>query len=317
MHHPAPPASHTPLFFFIIKSCLSPFFCTTLQTHTTNSNTNNKKQTTKSGQPTKPPWLLAHLQQPTTTSTTTSTTTTTMSPTYTMSAHLCKQIAASWKEIRHPLEPGQVSPTAGAHFPSSFQRASSPTGSDSGKRSMDIGNGAHDKLEPALRLLLIESFLSSKRGRSGVWTATALHQTHADTTPTLPLTHTHIQPTHIHTSRHPIRLSTLPGVFLSSNPDDQANHCNLTKPITRIKQYDAPARSAPSQYSPYMSSFPPSVPVLPACLPTRRGAGRRTKDDTSKITPSRLTPTAGRWIHCQNWPNASFPSHTWGLGRLY
>lgn len=60
-----------------------------------------------------------------------------MSPTYTMSAHLCKQIAASWKEIRHPLEPGQVSPTTGAHFPSSFQRASSPTGSDSGKRSMD------------------------------------------------------------------------------------------------------------------------------------------------------------------------------------
>ncbi|POS70173.1 hypothetical protein DHEL01_v211434 [Diaporthe helianthi] len=60
-----------------------------------------------------------------------------MSPTYTMSAHLCKQIAASWKEIRHPLEPGQMSPTTGAHFPSSFQRASSPTGSDSSKRSMD------------------------------------------------------------------------------------------------------------------------------------------------------------------------------------
>ncbi|KAG8168448.1 hypothetical protein KVR01_001197 [Diaporthe batatas] len=56
-----------------------------------------------------------------------------MSPTYTMSAHLCKQIAASWKEIRHPLEPAGT----GAHFPSSFPRASSPTGSDTGKRSMD------------------------------------------------------------------------------------------------------------------------------------------------------------------------------------
>ncbi|ROV91366.1 hypothetical protein VMCG_09705 [Cytospora schulzeri] len=62
-----------------------------------------------------------------------------MSPTYTMSAHLCKQIAASWKEMRHPLESGQTSPTGNLHFNSGsyFQRASSPIGSDNGKSSMD------------------------------------------------------------------------------------------------------------------------------------------------------------------------------------
>ncbi|KUI72777.1 hypothetical protein VM1G_08188 [Cytospora mali] len=62
-----------------------------------------------------------------------------MSPTYTMSAHLCKQIAASWKEMRHPLESGQTSPTGNTHFNngSYFQRASSPSGSDNGKSSMD------------------------------------------------------------------------------------------------------------------------------------------------------------------------------------
>ncbi|ROW07588.1 hypothetical protein VPNG_06780 [Cytospora leucostoma] len=56
-----------------------------------------------------------------------------------MSAHLCKQIAASWKEIRHPFEAGQTSPTGNSHFGngSYFPRAGSPTNSDHGKSSMD------------------------------------------------------------------------------------------------------------------------------------------------------------------------------------
>lgn len=72
-----------------------------------------------------------------------------MAPTYTMSAHLCKQIAASWKEMRHPLESGQTSPTSNSHFGngSYFQRAGSPTGSDNGKTSMD---GDRDHAIPSM-----------------------------------------------------------------------------------------------------------------------------------------------------------------------
>ncbi|KUI56689.1 hypothetical protein VP1G_04030 [Cytospora mali] len=75
-----------------------------------------------------------------------------MSPTYTMSAHLCKQIAASWKEMRHPLESGQTSPTGNAHFNngSYFQRASSPSGSDNGKSSMDNRRSRIDVLSSDL-----------------------------------------------------------------------------------------------------------------------------------------------------------------------
>lgn len=58
-----------------------------------------------------------------------------MSPSCVLSSHLAKQFAASWKEIRHP-EPGQMSPP-GSSSGAYFQRASSPTGSDDGKRSMD------------------------------------------------------------------------------------------------------------------------------------------------------------------------------------
>ncbi|KAJ4396593.1 hypothetical protein N0V93_000814 [Gnomoniopsis smithogilvyi] len=63
-----------------------------------------------------------------------------MSPSCVLSSHLAKQFATSWREIRHPLEPGQTSPGAvysTQHGPGYFQRASSPTGSDDGKHSMD------------------------------------------------------------------------------------------------------------------------------------------------------------------------------------
>ncbi|KAK4153601.1 hypothetical protein C8A00DRAFT_15171 [Chaetomidium leptoderma] len=55
-----------------------------------------------------------------------------MAPTYTMSAHLCKQIYSSWRQARqtspdsHPLP---SPPTTASHF----SRPSSPTG----KQSMD------------------------------------------------------------------------------------------------------------------------------------------------------------------------------------
>ncbi|CRK15308.1 hypothetical protein BN1708_011430 [Verticillium longisporum] len=62
-------------------------------------------------------------------------TTANMSPSYTMSSHLCKQIASSWRQTRHG-SPDPTSPTlqpAAAYFPSP-----SPSPSPSReKRSMD------------------------------------------------------------------------------------------------------------------------------------------------------------------------------------
>ncbi|KAM0522220.1 hypothetical protein ACHAPW_006889 [Verticillium nonalfalfae] len=52
-----------------------------------------------------------------------------MSPSYTMSSHLCKQIASSWRQTRHG-SPDPTSPTlqpAAAYFPSPSRE----------KRSMD------------------------------------------------------------------------------------------------------------------------------------------------------------------------------------
>ncbi|CAN8106176.1 unnamed protein product [Discula destructiva] len=61
-----------------------------------------------------------------------------MSPSCVLSSHLAKQFATSWREIRHPAEPGQTSATSNMPGHSyDFRRASSPTGSDDGKQSMD------------------------------------------------------------------------------------------------------------------------------------------------------------------------------------
>ncbi|KAK4225340.1 hypothetical protein QBC38DRAFT_368969 [Podospora fimiseda] len=63
-----------------------------------------------------------------------------MSPTYTMSAHLCKQIYSSWRQTRQsspdPL-PSPPTNTFGSYFPQSQQRSSLE------KRSMDNGD-RHD-----------------------------------------------------------------------------------------------------------------------------------------------------------------------------
>ncbi|KAI3546171.1 hypothetical protein CSPX01_04667 [Colletotrichum filicis] len=75
-----------------------------------------------------------HILQPTNKScyTTTSHTNSKMSPTYTMSAHLCKSIYASWRETRRsPSDlpsPGVQAPSMTSYFP----RSPSPE-----KRSMD------------------------------------------------------------------------------------------------------------------------------------------------------------------------------------
>ncbi|KAK4141288.1 uncharacterized protein C8A04DRAFT_14223 [Dichotomopilus funicola] len=65
-----------------------------------------------------------------------------MSPTYTMSAHLCKQIYSSWRQARqtspepNPLpSPSAVLNNQYTTATSYFQRASSPNASE--KRSMD------------------------------------------------------------------------------------------------------------------------------------------------------------------------------------
>ncbi|KAJ9141698.1 hypothetical protein NKR23_g7789 [Pleurostoma richardsiae] len=70
-----------------------------------------------------------------------------------MSAHLCKQIAASWREMRqtspephsyHPL-PLPSPPTSASHLTSYFHRASSPE-----KRSMDSDRGESTSSAPSL-----------------------------------------------------------------------------------------------------------------------------------------------------------------------
>lgn len=60
-----------------------------------------------------------------------------MSPSCVLSSHLAKQFAASWKEMRHPLELGPTTSPGSSPTTSYFHRASSPTASDDGKRSMD------------------------------------------------------------------------------------------------------------------------------------------------------------------------------------
>ncbi|KAK3988305.1 hypothetical protein QBC44DRAFT_103410 [Cladorrhinum sp. PSN332] len=66
-----------------------------------------------------------------------------MSPTYTMSAHLCKQIYSSWRQTKQsspdPL-PSPPTNTFGSYFPQQ-QRSSSPSSLE--KRSMDNGD-RHD-----------------------------------------------------------------------------------------------------------------------------------------------------------------------------
>ncbi|KAK1771105.1 ste12 interacting protein [Phialemonium atrogriseum] len=56
-----------------------------------------------------------------------------MSPTYTMSAHLCKQIYSSWRQTRQTSPEAPLSPpTTNITQPSYFRRSPSPE-----KRSMD------------------------------------------------------------------------------------------------------------------------------------------------------------------------------------
>lgn len=59
-----------------------------------------------------------------------------MSPTYTMSAHLCRAVYSSWREIRQPNGEAHhnplPSPPIGNNQTSYFQRSPSPE-----KRSMD------------------------------------------------------------------------------------------------------------------------------------------------------------------------------------
>ncbi|KAK1831567.1 hypothetical protein QBC39DRAFT_371742 [Podospora conica] len=66
-----------------------------------------------------------------------------MSPTYTMSAHLCKQIYSSWIQTRndHLPSPPTSAKAASTPTPTPMRRSPSPSGSDDGgKRSMDDGD---------------------------------------------------------------------------------------------------------------------------------------------------------------------------------
>lgn len=63
-----------------------------------------------------------------------------MSPTYTMSAHLCKQIYSSWIQTRNdalPSPPVSAKPVPAPNM-NTMRRSPSPSAShDGGKRSMD------------------------------------------------------------------------------------------------------------------------------------------------------------------------------------
>lgn len=70
--------------------------------------------------------------------------TTNMSPTYTMSAHLCKQIYSSWIQTRNDALPSP--PISAKPVPNAMRRSPSPSASDDGKRSMDDDSGRRSSL---------------------------------------------------------------------------------------------------------------------------------------------------------------------------
>ncbi|KAK3378096.1 hypothetical protein B0H63DRAFT_525347 [Podospora didyma] len=68
----------------------------------------------------------------------------TMSPTYTMSAHLCKQIYSSWRQTKQTSDSSPLpSPPTSYTPPSYFQRSPSPE-----KRSMDTDRSDSSSSQP-------------------------------------------------------------------------------------------------------------------------------------------------------------------------
>lgn len=68
-----------------------------------------------------------------------------MSPTYTMSAHLCKQIYTSWIQTRNDALPSP--PVSAKPVPNTMRCSPSPSASDDGgKRSMDDDSSRRSSL---------------------------------------------------------------------------------------------------------------------------------------------------------------------------